>query len=198
MVKKGLLIFSLVAAFSIVFACQNTFADDNNNSINVTAGIDQVLKVEIPNDIAIRIKPGNRAPVFVTAYINVGTNNKTGLTAKMAMGRNRASESDTSATSLQHTTEDGYSIPTLTAPVQYKNFPAGYWGYSTTGPYETWLGMPALNDDNLVEVGSSNEPVNNIRFAFLLGVRVAESQPAGVYSGAIRVMATANPLPDEP
>lgn len=149
--------------------------------IKVVAGIEAVLRVTLPNDILVKIDPGNKDPFVVPIKLDIYSNNPQGYYSYISVNKNR-SDLDDAATALVHVNNDNnynYMINSLTENKTFADFPAGYWGYSLDGG-KTFDGVPAA-DETPANVSTSSE----LHF----GVKVPGEQASGIYSNTIVVTA---------
>ena len=149
--------------------------------IKVVAGIEAVLRVTLPNDILVKIDPGNKDPFVVPINLDIYSNNPQGYYSYISVNKNR-SDLDDAATALVHVNNDNnynYMINSLTENKTFADFPAGYWGYSLDGG-KTFDGVPAA-DETPANVSTSSE----LHF----GVKVPGEQASGIYSNTIVVTA---------
>lgn len=167
------LALSLLALASKTFAYEETLV---GGEVKVIAGIETVLRVDLQDNVGIKIEPGSKEPYVVPISLGIYTNNPAGYLSYITTNVNRNNSSDNLATALRHNSVSQV-IDSLTAEVPFSNFPAGYWGYSIDGG-KNFNGVPAANET----------PVQvNTDAGLSFAVKVPDQQPSGVYSNTIVV-----------
>ncbi len=178
---------TLLSLFSLnAFATQDSII---GGEVNVVAGVESVLRIDLPNDITIRIEPGNKDAYTVPVHLGIYTNNPGGYFSYISTNKNRIDASDVIANSLNHVDDNRYKIDPLAAPTTIEQFPAGYWGYSIDGG-KTFNSVPAAND---------TPALANTDSGLYFGVKVPSDQASGRYSNTIIATAVTRHVqtPDE-
>ena len=193
MIKKnagGVLLATLLLSFAF-FSLSAFAAEDRivGGEVNVIAGVEAVLRIDLPKDITIRIEPGSREAYTVPVALNIYSNNPSGYYSYISTNKNRLSPDDTLASALNHVDDNRFKIDTLENTTTVEEFPAGFWGYSVDGG-KTFNSVPAADD---------TPTLANTDEGLYFGVKVPESQASGRYSTTIIATAVTRHVqtPDE-
>ncbi len=179
MIKKnagGVLLATLLLSLA-VFSFSAFAAEDRlvGGEVNVVAGVEPVLRINLPKDITIRIEPGNRDAYTVPVSLNIYSNNPGGYFSFISTNKNRVDAGDTDANALHHKEDNRWKIDALTNNTTVEEFPFGHWGYSIDGG-KTFDAVPAASDTP----ASANTDAG-----LYFGVKVPEDQASGMYSATI-------------
>ena len=179
MIKKnagGVLLATLLLSLA-VFSFSAFAAEDRlvGGEVNVVAGVEPVLRINLPKDITIRIEPGNRDAYTVPVSLNIYSNNPGGYFSFISTNKNRVDAGDTDANALHHKEDNRWKIDALTSNTTVEEFPFGHWGYSIDGG-KTFDAVPAASDTP----ASANTDAG-----LYFGVKVPEDQASGMYSATI-------------
>ena len=130
----GILLAALLLSFAALVP--KAFAKEDSivgGGVNVYTDVESVLRVNIPDDITLKIDPGSKDPYTIPIKLNIYTNSPDGYNSFLSTNKNRADFNDGTATALVHQDDSNYKIDALEAAAPFDDFPAGFWGYSIDG-----------------------------------------------------------------
>ncbi|MBR0431895.1 InlB B-repeat-containing protein, partial [Candidatus Saccharibacteria bacterium] len=84
------------------------------------------------------------------------------------------------------------TIPTLGSSTNASNFPIGRWGYSLDNTTFKPVPNSSGSGDIIATTSVANSVANN--YSLYIGVKLANTQPSGVYTNTLTLSATANPI----
>lgn len=174
----GILLAALLLSFAALVP--KAFAKEDSivgGGVNVYTDVEAVLRVNIPDDITLKIDPGSKDPYTIPIKLNIYTNNPDGYNSFLSTNKNESDYNDGTATALVHQEDSNYKIDALAATASFDDFPAGFWGYSTDGG-KTFESLPAADD----------APADaNTDAGLYFGVKVPEFQASGRYTNTVVV-----------
>lgn len=183
--RKFLISGVFVVILMAIFGSKMSFGATNLNMVVISE-----LSIDFPSIIVIDASPNYTGIQTANATLRVNTNSDTGYVAIFSVdGTKAANDTSGRLTDLKNYSE-GATIPTLTSPQTKANFPVGHWGYSLDGG-ENYRGITTYEDTNRLVIDSNQVGSDGVT-NFTFGVKINDSQPAGMYSNTLLITAVAD------